>query len=555
MPITTETPSHPSQAQNPERRRFLGQSLQALGAGAVLLPAGGLWSAKLFAASASGPSVDTRFGSIRGYQENGIHVFKGVPYGADTGGRNRFLPARDPEPWSGIRDCIDYGDTAAQLQGGQMAGTEDCLVLNIFTPSVNDNRKRPVMLWLHGGGFETLSGSSPLYNGVNLSTRGDVVVVSLNHRLNIFGFLHLGDMPGAQQTSDFGQAGNQGMLDIVHALKWLREHVERFGGDPDNITIFGESGGGRKVTTLLGMPDAQGYFHRAIVQSGPGMALQPRDRAHEMALAVMRELNVQADDLQALQHVSAAALLRAFSTINGALDGDARFKGIQEQRGFVPTVGIDSLPQHAFNPNSTPISASIPLLIGSNKHEYAFFGARDPIVQRRELTMDALRQRVEVIAGAAADRVMNVYQRTYPEADPSWLWILITSDRTYRFDSITMAQRRAMADGQAPVWMYFFEWETPASDMKAHHALEISFVFDNTTREPAMSGGGQQAAALAANMSDAWIAFARSGNPNTQGLPEWPSYDIRTRDTMVFNNTSRIVQDPHAEVRQLWSTL
>lgn len=541
---------------NQSRRRFLAQGVHAIGASALLLPAASLWPARpVFAANASGPSVETRSGSIRGYVENDIHVFKGVPYGASTAGRNRFLAARDPEPWTGVRDCVDYGETAAQLQGGQMAGSEDCLVLNVFTPAVNDNRKRPVMVWLHGGGFETLSGSSPLYDGVNLSTRGDVVVVSLNHRLNIFGFLHLGDMAGDMGAEEFAQAGNQGMLDIVHALRWIREHIASFGGDADNVTIFGESGGGRKVTTLMGMPDAQGFFHRAIVQSGPGMALQPRDRAHEMTLAVLRELNIRPGDAQALQDVSANALLRAYSVVNSGLDGDARFKGIQEQRGFVPTVGIASLPQHAFNPVATPLSASVPLLIGSNKHEYSYFGARDPVVQRRELTMEALRERVEVIAGAAADRVLNVYQRSYPEADASWLLILITSDRTYRFDSITMAQRRAVASEQAPVWMYYFEWETPVNDMKAHHALEIGFVFDNTTREPAMTGGGPDAAALAARMSDAWIQFARSGDPNISALPQWPAYDIHDRSTMVFNNEPRLARDPHAEVRQLWSTL
>ena len=535
-----------------DRRAFLRGSVQTLMAGAFVAGSAGLLlPARGYAAAAAGPSVATRSGDVRGYLEDDIHVFKGIPYGADTSGSNRFRPALNPAPWSGALDCVEYGQTAAQMQGGQAVGSEDCLVMNIFTPAVNDSQRRPVMLWLHGGGFQTLSGSSPMYDGVNLCKRGDVVVVSLNHRLNIFGFLHLGDIMG----EEFAQAGNVGMLDIVHALRWIREHIAAFGGDPGNITIFGESGGGRKVSTLLAMPDAQGLIHRAIIQSGPGMALQPRDRAHEMALSVLRELDIRPGDAAALQAVSMQAMLRAFAMVESRLDGDARFKGIQEQRGFVPTVGIESLPQHAFNPAATPLSASVPILIGSNKHEYAYFGARDPEVQRRELSMDALRERLQVITGAAADRVLDVYQRAYPEADASWLWILITSDRTYRFDSITMAQRRAVANDHAPVWMYYFEWETPANDMKAHHALEISFVFDNTTRVPAMSGGGPEAAALAEKMSSAWINFARHGNPGTPQLPQWPAYDIEERNTMVFNNQSRVVSDPHAEVRQLWSTL
>ena len=529
-----------------DRRRFLGNS--ALAGSALALSLAGAARAD---SNPRTPVVETRHGRVRGFMEENINVFKGIPYGDDTGGQNRFMPARDPSPWSGVKDCVDYGNSAAQMQGGSATGSEDCLVMNIFTPAVNDERRRPVMLWLHGGGFSTLSGSSPLYNGVNLCQRGDVVVVSLNHRLNIFGFMHLGDHFG----DDFEQSGNVGMLDIVHALKWIRDHIGRFGGDSGNITIFGESGGGRKVSTLLGMPDAQGLFHRAIIQSGPGMTLQPRDRAHEMAAAAMRELDLDRGDARRLQELPAEQLLQAFSRVTGRLDSDARFKGIQEQRGFVPTVGIDSLPQYSFNPVASPLSASVPILIGSNKHEYAYFGGRDPVVQRNELSMDDLKDRVEMIAGNAADRVLDVYQRTYPGESPSWLWILMTSDRTYRFDSITMAQRRALADGHAPAWMYFFEWETPASDMRAHHALEIGFVFRNTSRVPGMSGGGREAAALSRRMSDSWISFARNGNPNVTALPDWPQYDIDRRATMVFDNESRVVDDPHAAVRQLWSTL
>ncbi len=547
-----------AQADNPERRRFIGglagtalaASALPLSLGAGVAQGQGHTSANP-ATTNTTESVTTSSGPVSGLVEEGVNVFKGIPYGAPTSGGNRFMPAHDPEPWTSVRACTDYGDSAAQLQGGNPTGSEDCLVLNVFTPAINDSHRRPVMVWLHGGGFSTLSGSSPLYDGINLCNRGDVVVVSLNHRLNIFGFLHLGDHFGEA----FSQSGNVGMLDIVHALTWIRNNIAAFGGDSGNVTIFGESGGGRKVSTLMAMPDARGLFHRAIIQSGPGMALQPRDRAHEMSAAVMRELGISNRSAAALQAVSQQALLRAYGSVTGDLDGDARFKGIQEQRGFVPTVGIESLPHHAFNPNATPISASVPMLIGSNKHEYAYFGGRDPVVQRDELTPEALRERVEMIAGSAADRVLDVYRRTYPEYTPSWLWIMITSDRTYRFDSITMAQRRAVATDQAPVWMYFFEWETPATNMRAHHALEISFVFDNTTRVPQMSGGGEEAAALAARMSESWIAFARTGNPNVDVLPEWPAYDISNRHTMMFNNEPRIERDPHAEVRQLWSTL
>ncbi len=540
-------------AQTPfDRRQFLGGSSRILAAAAVLGTGlgPGLWPTASHAASNPSGVAQTSHGPVRGYLEDDINVFKGIPYGGPTGGSNRFLPATNPQPWTQVRDSVEYGSSAAQVQGGRSVGSEDCLVLNVYTPQLADGQRRPVMVWLHGGGFSTLSGSSPMYDGVNLCKRGDVVVVSLNHRLNVFGFLHLGDLLG----EPFGQSGNAGMLDIVHALRWIRENIAAFGGDSNNVTIFGESGGGRKVSTLMGMPDAQGLFHRAIIQSGPGLTLQPRDRATEMASRLLRELNLRPNQIEALQALPMNSVLSAYNLVEGELDGDARFKGVVEQHGFVPTVGIDSLPDYAFNPRASDISAHVPVLIGSNKHEYAYFGGRDPVVQRRELTEQQLRERVERIAGNAADRVLETYQRSYPDTSPSWRWILITSDRTYRFDSITLAQRKAAAN-KAPAYMYFFEWETPHNDLKAHHALEISFVFDNTTRVPDMSGGGSEAAALADKMSDAWIAFARSGNPNTPKLPFWPAYDAQTRSTMIFNNESRLVEDPHTEVRQLWSTI
>ena len=503
-------------------------------------------------AAAGDVVVETTAGQVRGAVEDGVHVFKGIPYGAPTGGPNRFRAPQPPAAWTGVRDALAYGPSAPQNRGGAVGGDEDCLVLNVWTRGLDDGGRRPVMVWLHGGGFRSGSGSSPLYDGVNLANRGDVVVVTINHRLNVFGYLELGELVGGA----FADAGNAGMLDIIQALAWVRDNIARFGGDPATVTIFGESGGGRKVSTLLAMPDARGLFHRAIIQSGPGLHLQPRDKSTELAVALFRELGLAPTRIAALQELPMERVLAAYATVEGRLDGLARQKGVFEQHGFVPTVGVPALPGYAFDPVATEVSADVPILIGSNRHEMALFSRNDPAIHERTLTEAQLRERVEVMVGGAADRVLDVYARAWPDAPPAVRWILIASDRTYRFDSITLAQRKAAA-GRAPVHMYLFAWETPVEGgrLLSHHALEISFVFDNTSRAPGMSGGGPAAAALAAKMSEAWIAFARTGDPNTPNLPAWPAYEAATRATMVFDDEPAVVNDPGGEQRHLWATV
>ncbi len=327
----------------------------------------------VFASQASPVVAHTTHGRIRGVEVSGIKVFKGVPYGASTAGRNRFMPPVAPEPWTGIRDATEYGASAPQSEPGvrrvvspigvAAAGLpgegEDCLVLNIWTPAIGDNRKRPVMFWCHGGGFATGSGSSPVTDGTNLARRGDVVVVSLNHRLNVLGFASLERVAGPE----FAASGDVGMLDIVRALEWVRDNIAEFGGDPGTVMVFGQSGGGRKVATLLAMPSAKGLFHRAIIESGATLKLVEPEQGARVARELLATLGLPADQGKALQTVPLDALMSAYFSVVRRMNVD------QMTQGFSPLVDGRIVPQHPFHPVASAVSAGVPLMIGSTRTE------------------------------------------------------------------------------------------------------------------------------------------------------------------------------------------
>jgi para-nitrobenzyl esterase len=520
-----------------DRRAFLRQS-------SVLLAAAQAGAFTGFAWASNEAIVETFHGKLRGAVIGDVCIFKGIPYGADTGGKNRFMPPVKPAAWSGVRDALAYGPTAPQTVGVRRGGNEvpaegeDCLVLNVFTPALSGT-KRPVMVWLHGGGFATGSGSPPITAGAELAHRRDVVVVTLNHRLNVLGFTYLGEQAGA----DFALSGGVGLLDIVAALEWVRDNIAQFGGDPNLVTIFGQSGGGRKVASLMSMPAARGLFHRAIIESGALLRLTPREDAIHYSELLLAELGLPREQARQLQSVPLERLLAA----NAA----ALKKTDQTAPGYVPnTPMVDgkAIPTHPWDPAAPALSASIPLLIGWARTEETFFERPTP----EDLALDeaGLNARAAKYLRADPTRVIEVYRRAHPEASPWDLYILIATDYPRGIYTRELAKRKA-AQAAAPAYVYRFDWETPegGGHLRSPHTIEVPFVFHNIAIAGPLISKMPPAYALAEKTSAAWAAFARTGNPNTAGVPRWPAYSAATRDTMLLNDVLRVEQDPDREPR------
>jgi para-nitrobenzyl esterase len=477
----------------------------------------------------------TKTGQVGGATENAIHSFKGIPYGAPTGGSHRFLPPRPVAPWAGVRDATRYGPSCPQtgMSGGRwspdeapFAGfsdptflDEDCLVLNVWTPAIDDGAKRPVMVWLHGGGLHAGTGSSPLYDGAALARRGDVVVVTINHRLGILGYLHLGPHMG----EDYQASGMVGMLDIVAALEWVRDNVEAFGGDPANVTMFGQSGGGQKVGTVLAMPSAQGLFHRAVVQSGSLLHLGARMDPTELAGFVLERLGITSGDVDAL------ARLPVDDIIDVAMEVSDRF-GAMVFNGVVDGVAMPGHPDELLREG---VASGVPLMIGTTTDE--FRGTMDPNTPIDDDFLLAMLAGVlgRKDTGEGAREPLAAYRRDEPETTNAALFGEVFTHYV-QIQAIKTAEAK-LVGSRAPVYAYLF------AAPPALHCAELAYLFRWGVDD-----------ALADEIADTWLAFARYGDPNNDRLPRWPPYTVDERATMIFDRQPHVENDPLLSVRRRW---
>jgi para-nitrobenzyl esterase len=493
-------------------------------------------------------TADTAAGKVRGVINSGIRQFKGVPYGASTAGANRFMPPREPTPWRGVRDCVGYGPVSPQIASARdndyarliqfdlntaLGGmSEDCLHLNIWTPGLADGLRRPVLVQFHGGGFAIASANAPLYDGTRLAALGDVVVVAVTHRLASFGYLNLAD---AGAPAEFSAAGAAGLLDLIAALEWVRDNIAAFGGDPAQVMIFGQSGGGWKVSALLAAPAARGLFHRAAIQSGSLLHHQMREAAARAATAFIGRLGVGRSNFSKLQTLPFEQLLAAQAEVGVA--------------AFAPVLDGVHLPAHPSEPGALAMSADIPLIISTTLDDAGLFYDEFDLNERQ------LSAKLHAAYGERATPLLARYREGWPHKSPFLLHAQIVTDATFRFCAYVQAERKA-SQGAAPVYMYLWEWPSPSFDGKlgAAHAIDVAASLGND-HNAIIGGGSSGAREHCQALSRAWIAFARTGNPNHQSVPRWPPFDVTSRATLMLSTEHRVVTDPYREFRLAWNDI
>jgi para-nitrobenzyl esterase len=506
--------------------------------------------------------IDTGHGKVRGTREDGVSVFRGIPYAGSVAGLRRFQRPGPLASWAGVRDALRLGPPSPQ-PGRQATATEpapaeDCLVLNVWTPAA-DGRRRPVMFYSHGGGYVAGSGGSRGQDGSNLARRYDVVVVETNHRLGLFGFLYLDEVAG----EPYAGSGNNGILDIVDGLRWVQQNIEAFGGDPANVMIFGESGGGGKTSCLYAMPSAAPYFNKASIESGPGVRMTTREAAAETTATVLKELNIGRADWRKLLDVPMPDLLAIQAKQPGvAPDPTVRPRGkdASVRLGFGPVVDGVALPNHPFDPSAPANSRDKPLMVGWNEDEYTFFAWQSHDTSAFSLDLDGLRAKLTPRFGADTTRIVDTFRASRPAASPTEIYVAIESVTIMGLGSLEIAERKAEQHA-APVYLYNFGYKSeskiPGTDypMGSPHAADIGFKFDNVESPSPFSGARPERLIAAHNMAEMWTTFARTGRPAAVGQPVWPPFDLSRRAMMRIDTQCEVIDDRHREEREMWKAL
>jgi para-nitrobenzyl esterase len=505
---------------------------------------------------------DTGFGKIRGQRVDGVNIFKGVPYGGKLSGERRFRRPEALQTWTGVKDTLTLGAPAIQNpRRGEPDPSEDCLFLNVWTPA-NDNRKRAVMFYSHGGGYVSGSGGSGGQDGANLARNFDVVVVQTNHRLGLMGFLYLDEIAG----EEYAGSGNMGVADIAAGLKWVNENIANFGGDPDNVMIFGESGGGGKTSCLYAMPEAAPFFNKCSIESGPGVRMLTTEMAAKTTAHVLNELGISTSNWRKILKVPTSTLVEIQSKIPTVPPFQPK-GGLKDREpiwGFGPVVDGVVLPHHPFDPNATEISRNKPLLVGWNEDEHTFFAWQQKDISPFSMDFDGIKERLSSEFGENANQLITTYRKTRPAASAPDIFVAIKSINRMGLGSIEIAEKKSQQQA-APVYLYNFGYKSNMKipdteyEIGTPHAMDISFKFNNEVPPkeggaPKMGFGGSKPDRFQAshNFAELWTNFAKTGKPSAKNAPEWPAYNESERATMRIDAACEVIRDRFSEELATW---